>query len=396
MKIILLKSDEKGYGSFIEGVNADKGCIDILEEKTHLPIFLLNDVCIESANIIKQTALSVGCDAAVSRGVISGKDKISDVVLMCTFSQLKKMSNKLKGQPFKLGESMDEMISIIKNKKSFRVKGRDLLKEKEFLIMGILNATPDSFYDGKKNMSLQDALKRCGKMVEEGADIIDIGGESTRPSSEKVDNTEEMNRVLPLLKEIRREFKSIVISVDTYKSSVADAAIQEGADIINDISGMTFDPQMAEIVGKSGVSAVLMHIKGNPKTMQENPEYKELIPEILEVLKESVIKAEAAGVDAESIAVDPGIGIEKTFKHNFEILNSLESFKTLKKAILVGVSNKAFLGSIDNLPADKRIEPTIAANVLALKNGASIFRVHNVGENLKAIKIASEIINASL
>lgn len=396
MRVILLKDERRTYEDLIRSIKADEACIRILDDKTSLPVFLLKDIRIEAANIIKQTALSVGCDAAVSRGVISGEDKISDALLMCSLSQLKKIRAKLHNQPFRLSESFDEMMDILQYKRVFKVRGIDMFEKRRWLLMGILNVTPDSFYDGGSVVSEDDAVKRCAGMLDEGADIIDIGGESTRPNSDPVGAEEELRRVLPAVKRIKKEFPNAAVSVDTYRSETAAAVLDAGADIINDISGMTFDPMMAETVARRRASAILMHIKGNPKNMQNNPEYGNILAEITDFLGTSVQNAEKAGIECGSIAVDPGIGFGKTFAHNNYLIDRFEFMKSLKKPIMIGVSNKGFLSGPDKLPKEQRVEATIAVNAAAFIRGAAIFRVHNVKENFRALKALTELEDASV
>jgi dihydropteroate synthase len=262
---------------------------------------------------------------------------------------------------------------------------------KKTYLMGVVNATPDSFSgDGLFNEP-EKAVGEALRMTSCGADIIDIGGESTRPGSEPVSPEEEMRRVLPIIKGIRKS-SSVPISIDTYKSQVARMALDEGADIINDISGLRFDPEMAGLAAQTGAPVILMHIKGTPRDMQKNPVYKALIPEIMDYLRGSIWKALDAGVAQEKIIIDPGIGFGKTFAHNLEILKNLSEFAALEKPILIGVSRKAFIGHIlGGAPPSERLEGTLAALAIAVANGADIVRVHDVEEAAKAVKVADAI-----
>lgn len=391
MKLFLLKRDNADFHEIIERAGVDSYCIDLLNNKTRTHVFLMKDAKIEQANIIKQTALSVGCDAAVHRDVISGKQKLSDCIIMCNESQLEKIAVKLEKQPFSLGRITADMLAMIKDKPVWKIRGRDYLAEKDYLIMGILNATPDSFYDGGKYNTLDHALKHCEYMIQNGADIIDIGGESTRPFSEPVDEEEENKRVIPIVNALRKHFSDILISVDTNKSQIARDAADAGADIINDISGFTYDDNMINIIKSFNLSAVAMHIKGLPRNMQDNPVYNDLMTDITSFLEESVSRAVNAGIQKETIVIDPGIGFGKTVLDNFRILDSIDVLKTLKRPVLIGASNKSFIGKSLEAEPDERTEGTLSANVWAYSRGASIFRVHDVPANKKALEIARRL-----
>lgn len=255
-------------------------------------------------------------------------------------------------------------------------------------IMGILNVTPDSFSDGGRYFDKSIAIRRAHEMVEEGADIIDIGGESTRPGSEPVTLEEEISRTIPVIEVLAKNIK-IPISIDTYKAEVAKMALDAGASIVNDISGLRFDPEMPKVVSQYKVPVVIMHIKGMPKNMQVNPQYEALIPEIMDYLRESIRLAMKSGIAEDKIIIDPGIGFGKTFEHNLEIIKNLHEFTLLEKPLLVGVSRKAFIGKIlGDAPASERLEGTAAAVAISISNGANIIRVHDVKEMKKVALVA--------
>jgi dihydropteroate synthase len=263
--------------------------------------------------------------------------------------------------------------------------------DKKTAVMGILNVTPDSFSDGNHYFDQGRAVEHALQMVEEGADIIDIGGESTRPGAETVTQYEELRRVIPVIDAIAGKI-SVPISIDTYKASVAGTALEAGASIINDISGLRFDPDMSKVAAQAGVPVIMMHIKGTPRDMQKDPVYSDLIKEIMDYLRDSVGIAETAGVDRSRIVIDPGIGFGKTFEHNLQILKNLASFNALELPILVGVSRKAFIGKIlGGAVPDERLEGTAAAVAISVMNGASIVRVHDVKEMTKVVKVADAI-----
>lgn len=261
------------------------------------------------------------------------------------------------------------------------------------LVMGILNVTPDSFSDGGRFFSLESAVAHARQLIREGADIIDVGGESTRPGAEPVPAEEELRRVLPVIRAIRKEF-SVPISIDTYKAIVAEAALAAGANIVNDISALRFDPQMVEVVAHARVPIVLMHMLGTPQTMQQNPVYTDVVREIKEFLGERIAFARAHGI--REIIIDPGIGFGKTVAHNVEILRRLSELKDLGCPILIGTSRKSFIGKLGGteenpLPISERLEGTIASNVIAVLHGAQIVRVHDVAAMKRALAIVDAV-----
>jgi dihydropteroate synthase len=262
---------------------------------------------------------------------------------------------------------------------------------KKTYIMGILNVTRDSFSDGGLYFDKSEAIKRAIQMVEEGADIIDIGGESTRPGSEPITIEEELRRTIPVIEVLSKEV-DVPISIDTYKSEVAKKALDAGASMVNDISGLRFDPEMSKVVSAYKVPVVIMHIKGTPKDMQQNPVYEALIPEITDYLKDCIRLAIESGISEDKIIIDPGIGFGKTFNHNLEIINNLHEFTLLGKPILIGLSRKAFIGKIlGDAPVTDRLEGTAAAVAISIMNGANIVRVHDVKEMVKVTKVADAI-----
>ena len=261
------------------------------------------------------------------------------------------------------------------------------------LIMGILNVTPDSFSDGGKFIHLGKALSQAQYMENNGADIIDIGGESTRPGAVPVSIEEEINRTIPVIEEIRK-YSNIAISIDTYKSEVAEKALLAGADFINDISGLTFDSKMIEIVKKFDVPVVLMHIKGTPRNMQTNPTYIDVIKELLEFFSFQIQKALDIGIKKEQIIIDPGIGFGKQLNDNFILIQRLKEFSELGFPILIGPSRKSFIGLTLDVPSEDRLEGTLASVSASILNGASIVRVHDVKEVKRAVIITDKIMEA--
>lgn len=257
-------------------------------------------------------------------------------------------------------------------------------------IMGILNVTPDSFSDGGQFFDIQKAIDHAYTMAEQGADIIDVGGESTRPYSKKISANEEIDRVIPVLEVICREL-TIPVSIDTQKAAVAREAVRAGASIINDISALRSDPEMVTFAAQSRVPLILMHMKGTPSNMQNNPTYDNLIQEIIDFLKDAINRAVDGGVEKEKIIVDPGIGFGKTFDHNLQIIRDLSMFSVLERPILLGTSRKAFLGHLLGREAGERDLGTMATIAAGILNGAHMVRVHNVEMAVDTVKVADAI-----
>ena len=265
--------------------------------------------------------------------------------------------------------------------------------KRETLVMGIVNVTPDSFSDGGKFFSPEVAISHASKLITQGADIIDIGGESTRPGAEQVSESEELKRVIPVIEKIRTDNPTILISIDTTKASVAKHAVEAGADIINDVSGLSFDNNMIGIVESFNIPVVIMHMKGNPQNMQLNPEYKDIVNEILDFFKMKIKIAIQSGINRSMIILDPGIGFGKTVEHNFELLSRLNEFNVLELPIMIGPSRKSFIGITLDLPPEDRLEGTAAAVSAGVMNGASIVRVHDVKSMKRVVRIIEKVRN---
>jgi dihydropteroate synthase len=259
------------------------------------------------------------------------------------------------------------------------------------LVMGVLNVTPDSFSDGGRYLDVGKAVARAKSMEKDGADIIDIGGESTRPGARKVPAREELRRVLPVIGALSSRLR-IPISIDTYKSQVAREAIDAGAVMVNDITALRGDEKMTSIVAESGVPAVLMHMRGTSGTMQRNPHYQNVMGEICSFLKKRSEFATRSGIDAGQIIIDPGIGFGKRLEDNIEIIRSLGKIKKIGYPVLVGPSRKSFIGTLLGLPSDERLEGTLAAVTACVLNGADIVRVHDVKEVARAVKVSQAIL----
>ncbi|MBU77873.1 MAG: dihydropteroate synthase [Candidatus Marinimicrobia bacterium] len=265
-----------------------------------------------------------------------------------------------------------------------------LNKPSNTLIMGILNVTPDSFSDGGKFDTPEQAASHASKMIEDGADIIDIGGESTRPGAEPVSIDEELNRTIPVIEAIRDQ-SDCIISIDTYKSKVAESALDAGANMVNDISGLTFDEGMASLVAEKETPVVIMHIKGLPLDMQEDPHYDDLIREVKEYFTAQITKAKEAGISDAHIILDPGIGFGKRLEDNFELIRELKQICAMEYPILIGPSRKSFIGTVLNLPITERLEGTLASITAGVMNGARIVRVHDIMAVRRTIAITEKI-----
>lgn len=416
---ILQISDPKNLRQIMQEIKVDRYGIEIMVPKGITHIVRINSLSCIAANILKQEMLSLGGDVAVARGVLTGKIKKTDCLLMATLSQFNRLIEKLKQQPFGLDRLAQDLSGNFTNyqKDKFSL---DLGKYKlnfngQTYIMGIVNLTPDSFSgDGlyqRQGLSPSE-LKRNApkgtvpervinfveKMVEDGADIIDIGGESTRPGAKSISIKEELKRTIPIIKKISRRIE-VPISIDTYKPEVAKQALDNGAVMVNDITGLR-NRKMAKVVSQYKAGVVIMHMKGNPRTMQNNPVYKSLLDEIIDYLDKAIKQAMAAGIDKNKIIIDPGIGFGKTLEHNLEIFKNLRELKILGRPILIGPSRKSFIGKILNVGPQERIFGersrtigTISACILAVKNGAHMVRVHDVEAVKQALKVLDAINN---
>jgi dihydropteroate synthase len=280
----------------------------------------------------------------------------------------------------------------VKKQLLFQVKGKKYDFSQKTWLMGVINTTPDSFSDGGIYLQPRKAVQRALDLITQGADIIDIGGESSRPGSESITSDEEKQRVLPVIRGLRKK-TDILISIDTTKADVAHAALEEGADMINDISALRFDPQMTALAARKKVPIILMHMKGTPKNMQFDPYYENVFTEIRDFFIERISMATAQGINAQNIILDPGIGFGKRLNDNLALINNLGFLKELSRPVLIGVSRKSFIGAILDLPVEERLEGTIAASVLSMINGANILRVHDVGAVKRAIRVAQRILS---
>ena len=269
-------------------------------------------------------------------------------------------------------------------------RGKTLALGRHTHVMGILNVTPDSFSDGGCYLDIEQAVRHAELMVAEGATLIDIGGESSRPGASPVSVNEELTRILPVIRAVA-DTVDVLLSVDTYKAEVARRALEAGAHLVNDITALRGDAVMAAVVAEMEAGLILMHIKGTPRTMQQAPQYEDVVREVCASLQESIQIAEAQGVAADQIIIDPGIGFGKTTEHNLEILKRLREFQRLGKPLLIGTSRKSFIGNILGLPVTERVEGTAATVCWAIAHGADIVRVHDVKANVRAAQMTDAL-----
>ena len=392
--ISVLDLDKGALKLEMERMDVHRSGITIMTPKAQFRTIKIKNVSVTKANIIKQDMLSFGGEVATAKGTINHSIKHTDILIFGTIHQIKNLTFKLKRQYFGLKDLAVQIEKALDDHDSspapIKIGGKSFVFGKRTYIMGILNVTPDSFSDGGKFINFSDAVSHGKKMIENGADIIDIGGESTRPGAQSVTAEEEIKRVIPVIKELSK-IKGAIISIDTMKSKVAEAAIKAGASMINDVSALRGDRKMAKVAGRRNVPVVLMHMLGNPRIMQENPRYEDLISDIISCLQNSITLAIKGGVQKSRIIVDPGFGFGKTVEHNLEILRRLKELKGLGCPVMIGTSRKSTIGSILDLPPDKRLEGTAATVTAAIASGADIVRVHDVAEISKVVKMSDAI-----
>lgn len=381
----------------LTNVGADPTGIKLMKDKTLHFNFKIEGLNPKIANILKQEMLSIGGDVALDRRSLDCSTDLTDVILMGNKKQFEKLIIKIEQYPNlkELSLLLKETINNI-SKTHFIIKCRrhTLRLGERTLLMGILNVTPDSFSDGGFYLDKDKAIAKGIKMVEEGADIIDIGGESTRPGAKPLPIEEELRRVIPVIEKLAREIE-VPISIDTYKSTVAKEAIEAGAEIVNDISGLHFDPELPKVISEEKTPVILMHIRGTPETMQKDVHYQSLFSEIINYLKESIRIAVEAGVDSEKIIIDPGIGFGKRVEDNLLIIKYLSEFRVLGKPILLGTSRKSFIGTLLNVDVNQRLEGSLASMAIGALNGAHIIRCHDVAQTKKALTIVDAIKSAT-
>jgi len=397
MKItpVAVKSEQEAK-ELMNSLGVSKEGIRILSSKCLCSAFKVEGIKSWEANILKQHLLSQGSDAAIERDALVKNIK-TQALLFGNHSQLKALCEKLKDQTFGLKEISQTLSGYLDNiyKQSYNFRAGDKrIKITKPLVCGIINLTPDSFSgDGWFNKNQSLILKEVEKMVKAGAKIIDIGGESSRPFAKPVKEKEELARVIPTLKAIRKKFNKVLISIDTYKYQVAKQTAAEGVDIINDITALGGDFRKASLIKRYKLGCILMHMKGKPKTMQSNPSYQDVVGEVLDFFKQRLSFCQSQGIDRNQIMIDPGIGFGKRFEDNLRLIDELYKFKIFGLPLFLGLSRKSFIGKIVNRNPQQRLIGSLSAAILGVIRGANVLRTHDVAETVEALKVASKIIN---
>jgi len=381
----------------LQDLGSDKGGVAIMSRKMKYAVVSVENVQARAANIIKQVMLSKGGECATPRDVLLKSTEPVRVLMMGTVAQFRDAVKNLSVQPFGLTGLAAELKTLFREVFPDSEAAREIVAGEHrlplggrTLMMGVLNVTPDSFSDGGLYDKFEGARDRALAMAREGADIVDIGGESTRPGADAVSIDEELGRTVPVIESVAGEI-GVPISIDTCKAEVARRALDAGASIVNDISGLRFDPGMIKLVAERGVTVVIMHMQGTPRDMQENPTYDDVVGDITKFLRTRAELAIEAGVEGEKIIVDPGIGFGKTLEHNLEIMRRLAEFRSLGYPLLLGPSRKSFIGAVLDRLADERLLGSAATVAFAVARGADIVRVHDVKEMAEVVKMADAI-----
>ncbi|MCD4690821.1 dihydropteroate synthase [bacterium] len=382
----------------MRAIGVCEGGIDAMQDKARSFVLRIAGVSVPAAHVLKQQMLSLGGDTAVHKHVLTHAIENSDVLVMGTALQLQRLAERLSFQPFDLpalGERIAKLLTTLTVPPTCRLRARSFMLDltERVHVMGVLNVTPDSFSDGGLYMQPTEALKHALQLAADGADIIDVGGQSSRPGSEPVTEDEELRRVLPVVEMLAEEWPG-PISVDTSSARVAKQTLDAGAAIINDIRGFSGDPELAAATAEHDAACILMHMQGTPATMQKAPTYADLMGEIAGFLSEAIRRAEEAGVGSDQIAVDPGIGFGKTTEHNLAVLKHLPELAVLRKPIVTGTSRKSFIGNVLDLPIDERGEGSIAMAAYAVVQGARIVRVHDVKPIVRAVRVIEACISS--
>lgn len=396
---MLLKINKELLGEAMASIGAHPASLPIFAHKSEIMPYKLLGVRTPAANILKQEMLAAGGDAVVPTGCIVNADKYVNVVLLGTLKQYKIVLKKLELMQYfglkQVAAELQEAVAAALEPAALRttlVDGRVLTYDK-MCVMGILNITPDSFYEGSRVSALADVVARAGQMLEQGAQVLDIGGESARPGSDSVDGDEERRRVLPVIEALRREYPEAVLSVDTYRADTAEAALSVGADIINDISAMEADARMADVVVRSKAPIILMHMRGTPKNMQQNCQYQDVVQEVAVYLAQRAQLLREQGVGADKIILDPGIGFAKDVEQNLCLMRDLHVLTSFGYPVLLAASRKSTIGAVlGGIPAAERLEGTIATSLQAVYAGAQMVRVHDVQANVRAIRMLEAIL----
>lgn len=384
-------------------VGADPRSIPFFNSKREILSLFISDVDTRAANVLKQEMLSRDGDVIVHKNSIDRQIDKTDIILLGTKKQYGLLSSKLEQMPYwgleTIKAQLDEFLtSFFIGKWTIPLPGhKHLALGNATIIMGIMNLTEDSFYPASRIDSDTELRNRAIGMVKNGAVILDIGAESTRPGAEKVSLDQEMGKIIPAIRVLRESLPDTILSVDTYKSEVAREAVLEGAHIINDISGMTYDSAMAEVIANSGAGVIINHVKGTPSDMQDNPVYEDILGELTDHFRERIDFSLRSGIAPNSIILDPGIGFGKRMSDNLLILKHLTALKGLGFPIMIGHSRKSFLGTINQQPdPENRLEGTLAISALCAFQDVQIIRVHDIEKNMRVINTINAVKEAQL
>ena len=379
---------------------SDPEGVGIMTRKARIFPVALRHVPLKASPLLKQELLAVGADAAHARGVADHSVAESDVVLLATWGQYRRLLPKLRRQPFQLRAIADEIDSALRHytqRAPRRIEGahRSFEVGAHVLVMGVVNVTPDSFSDGGRFLGAEAAVAHARTLVAEGAHLIDVGGESTRPGASPVDPVEELRRITPVIEALHAD-GNVPISVDTRHAATARRAIELGADLVNDVTGLV-DPALRAVVRETGAAAIVMHMRGTPETMASQVRYADLRAEVFVALGDATAVAEADGIPAAKLLVDPGLGFAKTAPQSLELLAHLGELRSLGYPVLVGASRKSFLGwALGNAPVDDRLEASVAAAVVAGLQGAHIVRAHDVRPTVRALALVDALYRAQV
>ncbi|HFB53727.1 MAG TPA: dihydropteroate synthase [Sulfurimonas autotrophica] len=372
-------SNEIDIKKYLTDLGVDSGGIKILSSKAKVHLIKIKELHVGAANILKQDALSIGADLAVPRGTVIAKTSHVDCLLIATTKELEVLSRKELAQPFGLKELAHKL----------KIQTQ-IQKPKKARIMGVINANDDSFFSGSRFVS-SDAIEKIEQMIEEGADIIDIGAVSSRPNAPVVSVEEELERIKPILTLIREKklYEKTTFSIDSYEPAVIEQALESGFSIINDITGLENDA-VCRLAAQYKAQVVIMHMQGRPQNMQDNPHYDDVLDDVYRFFEERIAKAGQFGI--EDIVLDIGIGFGKTLQDNMTLLKNLEHFLSLQKLLLVGASRKSMIDKIFPSTVEERLGGTLALHLEAFRNGASVLRVHDVYEHAQALRVQEALL----
>mgnify|MGYP003586962340 FL=1 len=359
-----------------------------------LPLKVLK-VRTPAANIIKQEMLACGGDCAIHAGCVVCAQDHSDILLLGTKKHYRLLLQKMAMMPYFGLPKIREELQLFLEKAPLKTILADnrVLEYDHVVVMGILNITPDSFYADSRVRSIDEVINRAGQMLRDGAEILDIGGESTRPGSDSINPQEEIARIVPVVEALRKEYPQSRLSIDTYHAEAAEATLASGADIINDISAMEYDEKMIDVVVKNNAPVILMHMRGTPKNMQQNTEYGNVVEEVSKYLKERAEMLRGHNFPKEKIILDPGIGFAKNVDQNLKLMQGLSEMTGSDYPVLLAASRKSTIGKVlGDIPPEARLAGTIATSCQAVYAGANMVRVHDVKENIQAIRMLEAII----